>query len=50
MTTGIQIHNWATDLTPDGAPSLEFVAPACVAVVIDGKRMVLDLKRVPVGG
>ena len=45
-----QIHNWATDLSNDAVPSLEFVAPAKVYVVCDGIKFNIDLQRVPVGG
>ena len=47
VITGVQIHNWSTDLTSEGAPSLEFVAPTNVYVVINGVRIDLDLTRVP---
>ncbi len=43
-----QIHNWATELTPEaGIPSLEFVAPTKVYVVVNGERRFLDLSKVP---
>ena len=47
VVTGIQIHNWATDLN-GGAPSLEFVAPTKVYVVVNGVKVHLDLSKVPV--
>jgi len=48
VITGVQIHNWATELTPEsGIPSLEFVATAKCYVVIDGVKTHLDLRRVP---
>jgi len=46
VITGVQIHNWATDLDSK-VPSLEFVAPTKVYVVINGVKMNLDLSRVP---
>ena len=45
--TGVQIHNWSDDLTPKGSPSLEFVAPTNVYVVIQGQKIELDLNQVP---
>ena len=45
--TGIQIHNWSTDLTPEGEPSMEFVAPTKMYVVINGTKIDLDLTKVP---
>jgi hypothetical protein len=48
-TLHLQIHNWATELSEkSGVPSLEFVAPAKVFVVVDGKKTFIDLSRVPV--
>lgn len=48
VVTGVQIHNWATELdAKSGVPSLEFVAPAKVYVVVDGKKTFIDLSRVP---
>ncbi len=43
-----QIHNWATELTPEsGVPSLEFVAVAKCYVVVNGRRTHIDLSKVP---
>ncbi|GFH30859.1 LCIB_C_CA domain-containing protein, partial [Haematococcus lacustris] len=48
VVTGVQIHNWATELDArSGVPSLEFVAPAKVFVVVDGRKTFIDLSRVP---
>lgn len=48
VVTGVQIHNWATELSAkSGVPSLEFVAPAKVFVMVDGKKTFIDLSRVP---
>lgn len=41
------MHNWATDLS-GGAPSLEFVAPTKVYVVVNGVKVHLELGKVPV--
>ena len=46
VVTGVQVHNWATDLDSK-APSLEFVAPTTVYVVVNGVRIDLDLNRIP---
>jgi len=43
----VQIHNWCSELSPEGVPNLEFVAPARVAVVVDGVRHYINLKKVP---
>ncbi len=48
VITGVQIHNWATELTPEaGVPSLEFVAVAQCYVVVDGVKKFIDLRKVP---
>uniref|UniRef100_A0A7S2VV98 Limiting CO2-inducible protein B/C beta carbonyic anhydrase domain-containing protein n=1 Tax=Chlamydomonas chlamydogama TaxID=225041 RepID=A0A7S2VV98_9CHLO len=47
VVTGVQIHNWATSLEADGTPSLEFVAPTKVFVVVNGVKIHLDLTKVP---
>ena len=47
VVTGVQIHNWATDFD-GGAPSLEFVAPTKMYVVVNGEKIHLDLGQVPV--
>lgn len=45
----VQIHNWATDLECNSSvPSLEFVAPTRVFVVMDAVKHHIDLERVPV--
>ena len=49
VITGVQIHNWATDFA-GGAPSMEFVAPAKMYVVVNGVKVHVDLARVPVRG
>ena len=46
IVTGVQIHNWATNLNGD-APSMEFVAPTKVMVCVDGQKIHLDLTKVP---
>jgi len=44
----VQIHNWCSELSAtSGVPSLEFVAPARMFVVVDGKKTFIDLSRVP---
>ncbi|KAF5842133.1 Bestrophin, RFP-TM, chloride channel-domain-containing protein [Dunaliella salina] len=45
--TGVQIHNWATDLTDGKTPSLEFVSVGDCYSVIDGKQEKLDINAVP---
>ena len=47
VVTGVQIHNWASDLEGD-APSMEFVAPSKVYAVVNGVKVHLDLGKVPV--
>jgi hypothetical protein len=48
VVTGVQIHNWATELTPEsGVPSIEFVHVAQCHVVINGVKTHLDLAKVP---
>ena len=42
-----QVHNWATELS-GGAPSLEFVAPTKIYVVVNGVKVHLELGKVPV--
>ena len=49
VVTGVQIHNWATDFD-GGAPSLEFVAPTKMYIVVNGVKVHLDLTKVPVSG
>ncbi|GFH06000.1 LCI420 protein, partial [Haematococcus lacustris] len=48
VVTGVQIHNWAVELTEEsGVPSLEFVAWDKCYVVVNGHRTYLDLSKVP---
>ena len=49
MVTGVQIHNWGQEFDNE-EPNMEFVAPAKVYAVINGKRTYLDLSKMPVGG
>ncbi len=49
MVTGVQIHNWSSQFD-DEQPNLEFVAPVNVYVVVDGKRIDVDLSVMPVRG
>jgi hypothetical protein len=46
VVTGVQIHNWASDLA-NGMPSMEFVAPTKVYVCVNGQKMHLDISKVP---
>jgi hypothetical protein len=46
VVTGVQIHNWASDLDDARIPSMEFVAPARAYVVINGEKIDLDLQQV----
>eukprot|EP00967_Tisochrysis_lutea_P049288 scaffold60363_cov17-Tisochrysis_lutea.AAC.1 len=41
--TGVQIHNWASDLTDSSIPSLEFVASGKSYTVIDGVKKPMDV-------
>mmetsp|Transcript_4823 Transcript_4823/g.8376 ORF Transcript_4823/g.8376 Transcript_4823/m.8376 type:complete len:470 (+) Transcript_4823:45-1454(+) len=45
--TGVQIHNWSTDLTDPDIPSFEFISLGKSYVVIDGVRSYLDITQVP---
>jgi len=47
VVTGVQIHNWASDLDDVRIPSMEFVAPARAYVVVNGEKIDLDLQQVP---
>jgi hypothetical protein len=47
VITGVQIHNWASDLEDERIPSMEFVAPARAYVVVNGEKIDLDLQQVP---
>jgi hypothetical protein len=49
VVTGVQIHNWASDLDDPRIPSMEFVAPARAYVVINGEKIDLDLQQVRLG-
>jgi hypothetical protein len=46
VVTGVQIHNWASDLDDVRIPSMEFVAPARAYVVVNGEKIDLDLQQV----
>jgi hypothetical protein len=46
VVTGVQVHNWASDLDDVRVPSMEFVAPARAYVVINGEKIDLDLQQV----
>lgn len=46
VVTGVQVHNWASDLEDARIPSLEFVAPARAYVVVNGEKIDLDLQQV----
>ncbi|KAF5838159.1 hypothetical protein DUNSADRAFT_3284 [Dunaliella salina] len=45
--TGVQIHNWASDLTDSSIPSLEFVASGKSYTVIDGVKKAMDVTTLP---
>ncbi len=45
--TGVQIHNWASDLEDPNTPSIEFVSVGKSYVVVDGEKSYLDLHKVP---
>jgi hypothetical protein len=47
VVTGVQIHNWASDLEDVRIPSMEFVAPARAYVVVNGEKIDIDLQQVP---
>jgi len=47
IVTGVQIHNWGESFDNE-EPTLEFVAPTRVSVVINGERTELDLSQIPV--
>lgn len=49
VVTGVQIHNWASDLDDPKIPSMEFVAPARAYVVVNGEKIDLDLQQVRPG-
>ncbi|GAB4818999.1 hypothetical protein N2152v2_006045 [Parachlorella kessleri] len=46
VVTGVQIHNWGQEFDNE-EPNMEFVAPAKVYAVINGKRTYLDLSKMP---
>lgn len=50
VITGVQIHNWASNLEDPTSVSLEFVHIGKSYVVMDGRRVYLDLAKVPVSG
>nr|AXF41557.1 LCI420 protein [Chlorella sp. ArM0029B] len=45
--TGVQIHNWATDLMDESVPSIEFVSVGKSYVVVNGEKTFLDVHQVP---
>lgn len=45
VVTGIHVHNWGNEGT--GAPTLEWIAPANMYIVNDGKRTTINLEAVP---
>jgi len=47
VVTGVQIHNWASDLDDERIPSMEFIAPARAYVVVNGEKIEVDLQQVP---
>lgn len=47
VVTGVQVHNWASNLEDVRIPSMEFVAPARAYVVVNGEKIDLDLQQVP---
>jgi hypothetical protein len=47
VVTGVQIHNWASNLDDERIPSMEFVAPARAYVVVNGEKIDIDLQQVP---
>jgi hypothetical protein len=44
--TGVQIHNWASDLNDSSIPSLEFVSVGKSYVMVNGEKTYLDLHQV----
>lgn len=47
VVTGVQIHNWATTLEQGGKPSQEFVAFSKCYVVVNGRKMHINLVKIP---
>ncbi|MEW5315489.1 MAG: hypothetical protein WDW38_006914 [Sanguina aurantia] len=47
VIVGIQVHNWAAELVPDGEVSLEFVAPTKAYAVVNGVKTYIALSQVP---
>ena len=47
VVTGVQIHNWASDLDDVKIPSMEFIAPARAYVVVNQEKIDIDLQQVP---
>jgi hypothetical protein len=47
VVTGVQIHNWASDLDDTKIPSMEFIAPARAYVVVNQEKIDIDLQQVP---
>ncbi|KAF5838160.1 hypothetical protein DUNSADRAFT_3285 [Dunaliella salina] len=45
--TGVQVHNWAADLTNRSIPSLEFVTVGKSYSVINGQKAPIDIMKVP---
>jgi hypothetical protein len=43
VITGVEVHNWATDLTDPAGASLEILFPTEAYAVVGGKKYVLDL-------
>lgn len=45
--TGVQIHNWASNLDDPTIPSIEFVGVGKSYVVVNGEKTYLDVTQVP---
>lgn len=45
VVTGVHVHNWGNEGT--GAPTLEWIAPANMYIVNDGKRTTINLEVCP---
>jgi hypothetical protein len=41
VITGVHVHNWANEGT--GVPTLEWIAPVIMYIVVDGKRTTINL-------
>lgn len=48
VIVGVQVHNWAAELVPEGEVSLEFVAPSKAYAVVNGVKTFIALSQVPV--